>query len=173
MLHGLALVHWSTALSWYPFCDLSEHLPTGVTQWLPAWLWSFAWADNSLYCPSISRQPYQNNGFSKKAPKTTYPPCGKKLVQALSRIPVEVGIWLDRESQSPYPEGPLPCSAPHPPHKFCSFFGHLFADKGVKLKLLLWDSFWRATLSDFCEFRHVIFKKIFHQLPWLWWELFS
>ena len=26
-----ALVHWSVALSCYPFCDLSEHLPTGVS----------------------------------------------------------------------------------------------------------------------------------------------
>ena len=24
-----ALVHWSIGLSCYPFCDLSEHLPTG------------------------------------------------------------------------------------------------------------------------------------------------
>ncbi len=29
-LRSLALVHWSVALSWYPFCELSEHLPTSV-----------------------------------------------------------------------------------------------------------------------------------------------
>ncbi len=28
---SLALMHWSVALSCYPFCNLSEHLPTGVT----------------------------------------------------------------------------------------------------------------------------------------------
>ncbi len=28
---SLVLVHWSIALSWYPFCDLSDHLPTGIT----------------------------------------------------------------------------------------------------------------------------------------------
>ena len=59
---GLALAwHWSIALSC--FCDLSEHLPTGVAQWLHAQLWSFAWADNRLFCPSISTFPFPSTCF--------------------------------------------------------------------------------------------------------------
>ncbi len=63
-------------LSWYPFSDLSEPLPTGVTWQLRAQLWSFAWADNGIFCLFISRSPYQNNGFNWRTPKTT---CGGKL----------------------------------------------------------------------------------------------
>ena len=46
----------SQALSWdmYPFCDLSEHLLTDFLFRIPARLWSFAGADNRLFCSSIS-----------------------------------------------------------------------------------------------------------------------
>ena len=46
--------------SWWTLWGQSEHLPNGVTWWLHALLWSFAWADNTLIC----RWPYQNKASS-------------------------------------------------------------------------------------------------------------
>ena len=83
-------MHWRVALSCYPFCDLSEHLPTcTIYKTTSCWLWSFAWVDNRLCCPSISWLPYQNNGFTVK---TTY----LRKQSASSNIsPAENGISLE------------------------------------------------------------------------------
>ena len=64
------VLQWSRVPSWYTFCDLSEHLPPGITSQLPALLSSFGWADNGLFCSFISGQPNQNNGFNWGAPET-------------------------------------------------------------------------------------------------------